>query len=75
MARENTTPAALYEELFGTPQQGNYVYPHCSTWFWLFEAALATLAGVMRLGLFSLLEERYLGLGVGRLASKGWLTR
>ena len=25
--------------------------------------------------LFSLLEERCLGLGVGRLASKGWLTR
>ena len=30
MARENTTPAALYEEPCGTPQQGDYVYHQCS---------------------------------------------
>ena len=31
MPRENTTSAALYEELFGTPQQRNYVYHYYST--------------------------------------------
>jgi len=39
MARDNTAPAALYEPLFGSPQQGTYVLrpvyrrvePRCKT--------------------------------------------